>query len=59
MNITVNISVSIERADGTVTHVRQERTDSVGDNPRFEAAEVEKSITTVVDAVTEMLPTAR
>lgn len=59
MNITVEITVTVDRADGTHTSITQERTRHAGDNPRMEREEVGASIVSVVDAVIACFPEHR
>lgn len=57
MRINIEIRVSIERADGTETTIREERTDHTGDNPRFEGSEVQKTMTILTGMVMDRFPT--
>lgn len=56
MNITVEITVTVERADGSHTRITQERTRHAGDNPRMERDEIGASIVPVVDAAIACFP---
>lgn len=51
MNITVRISVDIERADGTSTEITETAETHDGDNPAFELQAVRDAIGAVVGIV--------
>lgn len=56
MRINVEIRVNIERADGTETTIREERTDHAGDNPRYEGDEVTKTVAALVEQTMYRFP---
>lgn len=50
MKITTEITVTVERADGTMTSVTNRTNKSAGDNPRFERDEVTAAVADGYDA---------
>jgi hypothetical protein len=55
MRITTEITVTVERADGTTTTITERREARGGGNPRYEADECAKAIQAAVDTVNQRL----
>lgn len=53
MKITVKISATVERSDGTSATVERTEVHHVGDNPRFERVETKAAVTSTADLLVE------
>lgn len=55
MKVTVSITVTVDRADGSSTQIHELVTGQHGDNPRFESTEIQQQLNGALQRVTDHL----
>jgi hypothetical protein len=55
VKVSVSITVTVDRADGSSTQIHEYVTSQHGDNPRFESTEIQQELNGALQRVTDHL----